>query len=188
MGTGSWSAGNSCYRLTWNRGRERVFVLLFRGLACYAEKRRNRAFWCKADCTTKPVRKELLENIIISSLVSNIFHPDNTEILTEKINKQIEEKCSQVVEEEKVINSQLNKTKRKIKNLLTAIEDGASEFRLIKDRLKELQEEKEKLQLQLEQLQQQLNRSKVSVSTVREYLAHGLTNLQANNPKAFSTF
>ena len=38
--------------------------------------------------------------------------------------------------------------------------------------------------MRLEQLQQQLNRSKVSVSTVREYLAYGLTNLQTNNPKA----
>lgn len=50
--------------------------------------------------------------------------------------------------------------------------------------MKELQEEKEKLQLQLEQLQLQFNRSKVSVSTVQEFLANGLENLEASNPEA----
>ncbi|MDO9535480.1 MAG: recombinase family protein [Bacillota bacterium] len=165
------------------------------GNKVYGNSRRNgegkkyRYYTCKnyhkgGGCSTKPVPKETFENLITNSLIKNIFHPNNAEVLTKRLNEQIKERFTQSFEDEKVIKSQLTQVQNKTKNLLKAIEEGASEFIIIKDRLKELQEEKEKLQLQLDQLQMQLNRKTIDTDTVREFMARGLENLQASNPEA----
>lgn len=88
-------------------------------------------------CDMKRFSKEELESIVMNSI--NMFL--SNEKIIKRLSKALYETQDSKSSELAVLESNEVKIKNKIKNLMTALEDGDSTIGMVKDRLKELKEE-----------------------------------------------
>lgn len=98
-----------------------------------------------AKCSLKPVKKDSLERAVLEATVENM--------LTEEIIDQLTEKILEIQEQEAALDpassyrTQLDSVRKKIRNTVTAIEDGAG--RAMISRLNELEEQEADLEMKI---------------------------------------
>jgi len=107
-----------------------------------SKKKRNRAA-----CDKKIVRKDWLENLVVSETVKNILQPDTIQLIAQRC-AELSARESAQNNELKHLQRQLTETEKAIKNLVTALEKGIFS-KTTQSRLAELETTKEKLEFEI---------------------------------------
>ncbi len=108
-----------------------------------AEKKRNRSA-----CDKKIVRKDWLENLVVSETVKNILQPDKIQLIAKRC-AELSAKESAQNGELKYLQKQLAETNKALNNLVAAIEQGVFS-QTTQGRLTELEATKARLQFEIE--------------------------------------
>ncbi|UZP04722.1 recombinase family protein [Clostridium botulinum] len=102
-------------------------------------------------CNNKEIRKEYVEEYVLSELERKIFNDDSIQYLVEGINKNLQNKNQVNDEKKEVIAKELKEIEAQIGNIVTAIASGfmQEEFKVKMDELKERKAELEFKQVQI---------------------------------------
>lgn len=102
-------------------------------------------------CDNKEIRKEYIEEYVLSELERKIFNDDSIKYLVEGINKNLQKKNKVNDEKKEVIAKELKEIDIQIGNIVTAIASGfiQEEFKVKMDELKERKAELEFKQAQI---------------------------------------
>lgn len=115
-------------------------------------------------CELKPVPKDRLERAVLTATITHILNDEMIDRLTVKI-LEVQEADEQL---DPAVNyrRQLDGVRKKIKNTVTAIEDGAG--RAMISRLNELEAQEEELELQIAALE--IKKPRLTENTIRAWL------------------
>ena len=102
-------------------------------------------------CDNKEIRKEYIEEYVLSELERRIFNDDSIQYLVEGINNNLQKKNQVNDEKKEVIVKELKEIEAQIGNIVTAIASGfmQEEFKIKMDELKERKAELEFKQAQI---------------------------------------
>ncbi len=100
------------------------------------------------ECSQKTVRKDWLENLVVSETTKHILQPEKIQLIAKRC-AELSKKENLQNNELKYLQKQLSETEKSIHNLLTAIEQGIFS-NTTKTRLSELEAIKEKLHFEIE--------------------------------------
>lgn len=78
----------------------------------------------KRDCDNKEIRREYIEEFVLSELEKNILNDKDVPILVEKINKHIQEQAVSDKESVEVMLKELEDIEKQINNIVSAIMQG----------------------------------------------------------------
>ena len=115
-------------------------------------------------CELKPVAKEKLESIVLESTTRDMLTDDMIDKLTDKILEIQEE--DEAMDPASNYRKQLDGVRKKIKNTVTAIEDGAGKSMIA--RLTELEQQEEELELEIARLE--LKKPRLTATTIKAWL------------------
>ncbi len=102
-------------------------------------------------CDNVVLKSELIEPAIIEIVLEKIYSEENIKKIFELYKKEHDLKSKERKEHRKLLNSELNEVRKKINNILTAIENGFSE-EILKERLNELKKRGSELNLSISKL------------------------------------
>ncbi|MGV8980546.1 recombinase family protein [Clostridium sp.] len=93
----------------------------------------------KRDCDNKEIRKEYVEEFVLSELEKNILNDKAIPTLVEKINKHLQEQSKDVKSSTEIILKELEEIDKQINNIVSAIMQGFAqeEFKIKMDGLKD---------------------------------------------------
>lgn len=93
----------------------------------------------KRNCNNKEIRKEYIEEFVLSELEKNILNEKAVPILVEKINQHIQSQVKNEKASIEVITKELNDVNKQISNIISAIAHGFAhdEFKVKMDNLKD---------------------------------------------------
>lgn len=125
-------------------------------------------------CDNTPIKKELLENLVINAVTEILTAPDTIDYLAEEI---MQEHLKRVEEQSliKYLESELSQTEKAISNLIACMEQG-----IITDSTKRRLEE---LELRKDELAHQIiaekvkNRINVTKNGIKDYMTQALTKV-----------
>lgn len=109
---------------------------------CSTKKRKRSA------CDKQIVRKEWIENLVVSETVKYILQPDKIELIAKRC-AELSAKESSANDELKYLQKQLSETEKSINNFVAAIEQGIFS-KTTQARLSELEAAKEKLEFEID--------------------------------------
>lgn len=127
---------------------------------CTNKKKRN-------GCHSKSLRKEPFENLVFEQLKKNVLNDNVIDFISEQIDKIQNEK--QDKNSLKLLETNLSETKKSIKNILSAIENGIY-TETTKSRLLELEDQQFKLESEIKFEQSRLNSPKLTKERVIFFL------------------
>jgi site-specific DNA recombinase len=109
-------------------------------------------------CPVKSVNAQKIEHFIIEKLKHTSRNPEEIKIVVDKINKDEERKVLPLREKENILKERLKGIEIQIDNLVEAIAHGGLRFPEIKDKLEDLERQKEHLKSQLDEVKIQIAR------------------------------
>lgn len=139
----------------------------------YRCDRENRTRTCK----NRMVAKEWLESTVLNAVVK-IVQPSLTDDLAEKIIAMLKEKDSNLKVEEKSLLREIVDIEHKVNNLVSALEDGNTDYAAIGTRMRDLRAQKEQKEVRLEALRS--SRTGGNYKMLHEYIAAVRTSLDAS--------
>lgn len=121
---------------------------------------------CKnKDCKKlKPIAKDKLEGIVLKGTIEDMLTDDMIDKLTEKV-LEVQDK-EEAMDPLKNYQKQLDSIKKKIKNTVTAIEDGAGKAMI--ERLNELEAKEEELETEIAILE--VKKPRLTANTIKAWL------------------
>lgn len=121
----------------------------------------------KRDCDNKEIRKEYVEEFVLSELEKNILNDSAIPILVKKINEHIENQSKNQKVSAELIAKELEDIENQINNIVNAITQGfvQEEF---KERMESLKERKTKLEINLKEQQCKNQVPKVTEEQVKK--------------------
>ncbi|WP_234122518.1 zinc ribbon domain-containing protein [Clostridium hydrogenum] len=124
----------------------------------------------KRNCDNKEIRKEYVEEFVLTELEKNIINDKAVPILVEKINKHIVEQSKNEKESAEIMLRKLSEVKKQIDNIVVAITNGfcQSEF---KAKMEELEERKSKLEFSIKELEVKNNIPSITEEQVKNMFA-----------------
>ncbi|NMM65216.1 recombinase family protein [Clostridium sp. P21] len=124
----------------------------------------------KRGCDNKEIRKEYVEEFVLTELEKNILNDKAVPILVEKINKHIEEQSKHEKESTETMIRELNEVRKQIDNIVVAITNGfyQSEF---KAKMEELEERKSRLELSIKEIEVKNNIPSITEEQVKNMFA-----------------
>lgn len=120
-------------------------------------------------CDNKEIRKEYIEEYVLSELERTIFNDKAIPDLVEGINKNLEKKNKVEEEKKDVINKEIKEIESQINNIVIAIASGFMQEEL-KVKMDELKNRKSELELKLSELKSDEITQVVTESDVRSLL------------------
>lgn len=121
------------------------------GKKMYSYYKCNRSLRTNITCSTKKIKKEWLEELVIHYVKSKIFSKKSIRSIVNHVNKKTLELSTKYVEEIKILENEKNAVKRKIDNLLTLAEDGQID-ELLRKRLAQNKQRIEEINFRLSQI------------------------------------
>lgn len=120
-------------------------------------------------CDNKEIRKEYIEEYVLSELERRIFNDKAIPHLVEGINKNLQKKNKVEEEKKEVINKEIKEIESQINNIVTAIASGfmQEEFKI---KMEELKNRKSELEFKLSELKSDEIIQVVTESDVRNLL------------------
>jgi site-specific DNA recombinase len=118
----------------------------------------------KRDCNNKEIRKEYIEEFVLSELDKNIMNDKAIPILVKKINQHIQEQSKNEKSSTEIIVKELEDIDKQVNNIVNAITQGFA-YDEFKVKMGELKERKTKLEVTLIE---QENRSKAPTPMITE--------------------
>lgn len=98
-------------------------------------------------CDKKNVRKEWIESVVVDETIKNVLNPEKIDYIAKRCveiqNREMKADC-----ELDMLNKQLADTKKSIKNIMAAIEEGII-TKNTKERLSELEEAQERIEYEI---------------------------------------
>ncbi|SET51690.1 site-specific DNA recombinase [Natronincola peptidivorans] len=121
----------------------------------------------KRTCDNKEIRKEYIEEFVLSELEKNILNDKAIPILVEKINNHLKEQAERGEVSIKALKNEVEEVKTQIDNIVTAIAQGfyQEEF---KGRMDELQGRKLKLEQNILEMENKSNASTIKEEQVKK--------------------
>lgn len=117
------------------------------------------------ECENKEIRKEYIEEYVLSELERKIFNDESIQYLVEGINRNLQKKNQVNDEKKEVIVKELKEIEAQIGNIVTAIASGfmQEEFKVKMDELKERKAELEfkKAQIKSSEIEQRITEEDV---------------------------
>lgn len=98
-------------------------------------------------CDKKPAKKEWIENLVVQETINNILQPDQIDYIAKRC-VEIQQNKAGKNETLKMLNKQLEETKKNINNIMAAIEQGII-AKNTKERLLELEAAQERIEAEI---------------------------------------
>ncbi len=136
----------------------------------------------KGNCDNKAIKKEEIENIVITELKKKLNSVINDTKLLEKVNEKYKELYDNVETDLEITNKKLATVNSKINNINKAIVDGLYSPEL-KQQMNELQNEKNILEQEANMIKSVSARKKLSIEDVNKIIIEDLLNLDSSNPE-----
>ena len=105
----------------------------------------------KRDCKNKEIKRDYLEEFILTELEKHILNDEAIPVLSKELNERLKTKSNDNQEMLNNLRSKLEKVNKEIENILTAIMSGIVN-NMLKDKLDELEQVKLNLELQINEL------------------------------------
>ncbi|MPM73915.1 hypothetical protein SDC9_120900 [bioreactor metagenome] len=121
----------------------------------------------KRTCDNKEIRKEYIEEFVLSELERNIFNDKAVPILVEKINLHIQEQSENEKISIEVIEKELEDIEKQINNIVAAIMQGFVHEEL-KTKMNTLKDRKAKLEVTLKEQETRSQAPKVTEEQVKQ--------------------
>lgn len=115
-------------------------------------------------CELKPVQKDRLEKAVLDATITHILNDEMIDRLTVKI-LEVQE-ADEALDPAENYRKQLDGIRKKIKNTVTAIEDGAGRAMIV--RLTELEKQEEELELEIAAME--LKKPRLTEKTIKAWL------------------
>ena len=105
----------------------------------------------KRDCKNKEIKRDYLEEFILTELEKHILNDEAIPVLSKELNERLKAKSNNNQEMLNNLRSKLEKVNKEIENILNAIMSGIVNS-MLKDKLDELEQVKLNLELQINEL------------------------------------
>lgn len=105
----------------------------------------------KRDCDNKEIRRDELEEFVLTELEKHVLNDDAIPVLSKELNKKLQDKNSSNEEMLNSLRNKLTKVNKEIENILNAIMNGIVN-NMLKDKLDELEQVKLNLDLKINEL------------------------------------
>lgn len=102
-------------------------------------------------CSNTELRREYIENFVMSELERRIFNERNIPVLVKKLNEHLRKSEAGDLQELKKAQSDLSKVTKQIGNIVTAVSNGNA-FQALLDQMGELEERKALLEVRAQEL------------------------------------
>ena len=135
---------------------------VWRYYKCYKRKK----------CESKSIRKDVLENLVVDSLLKLLDTEENISTLTDTI-AEVHRKKLQSDTSLQALEKELNKIKKSLANLLTAIEAGILTD-TTKERLQELEHEKAVIEARI-LIEKEKIKEQLTQADIRKYLSKAVS-------------
>ncbi len=100
----------------------------------------------KRDCNNKEIRRDELEEFVLTELEKNVLNDDAIPVLSKELNKRLQDKNNSNEEMLDSLRNKLTKVNKEIENILNAIMNGIVN-NVLKEKLDELEQVKLNLDL-----------------------------------------
>ena len=120
----------------------------------------------KRDCNNKEMRKEYVEEFVLSELEKNILNDKAIPIFVEKINKHIQEQSKNEKGSLEIIGKELGDIDKQIKNIVNAITQGFG-YDEFKTKMEDLKDRKTKLEVTLIEIENRNQAPKITEELVK---------------------
>jgi site-specific DNA recombinase len=120
----------------------------------------------KRDCNNKEIRKEYVEEFVLSELEKNILNDKAIPIFVEKINKHIQEQSKNEKGSIEIIGKELGDIDKQIKNIVNAITQGFG-YDEFKTKMEDLKDRKTKLEVTLIEIENRNQAPKITEELVK---------------------
>lgn len=121
----------------------------------------------KRDCDNKEIRKEYIEEFVLSELEKNILNDKAVPILVEKINKHIQEQAGSDKESVEVMLKELEDIEKQINNIVSAIMQGFAHEEF-KTKMDDLKDKKVKLEVAIKEQESRSQAPKIAEEQVKQ--------------------
>ncbi|MCM0648434.1 recombinase family protein [Clostridium swellfunianum] len=121
----------------------------------------------KRDCDNKEIRKEYIEEFVLSELEKHILNDNAIPILVEKINLHIQEQASKEKVSTEVMLKELEDIDKQINNIVSAIMQGFAHEEF-KAKMDELKERKTKLEVSVKEQESRSQAPKIMEEQVKQ--------------------
>lgn len=120
-------------------------------------------------CNNKEIRKEYIEEYVLSELENKVFNDQAISYIAEEINKNILKRNNVDEEKKKVVSKELSEINTQIGNIITAIASGfmQEEFKM---KLDDLKERKTELEFKMTQMESTEIANRVTEEDIRNLL------------------
>ncbi|WP_283694572.1 zinc ribbon domain-containing protein [Clostridium perfringens] len=120
-------------------------------------------------CDNKEIRKEYIEEYVLSELERKIFNDDSIQYLVQAINKNLQKKNKINYEKKEVIAKELKEIETQISNIVTAIASGFMQEEF-KAKMDELKARKAELEFKQDQIESSEIEQRITEEDVRKLL------------------
>ena len=162
--TGKLYCGQCKTKMIGNRAASHGGTSFYAGYTCAGKKRGN-------ECTKKGIKKETIENSVLTYMDEHIFTDSFISDLSGRIFTAYELHIKESTNDISLFEEKLKEIDKKLKNNMQAIEDGLYTA-TIKNRIQELELQKVELQKSIYD-EKYKNKSKYSLEHIKEYLMQG---------------